>query len=183
MTTSYDLLVLVYEALTTSPDTTDAGPRVFKPGDWPTQQDQYPIIRLRIANEDRQSLGRSGAPEFTTIATIQALGEVSADAEAGNAGAGAAEAALWALKRQLEIAVINSYPLMTEIQQFPSIRSTLNYDSTGSSHLASVQIDLALEFYEGPENFAPVEADPLTSISLSDTNLTPAPGFIADLPQ
>jgi hypothetical protein len=187
MTTSDDLLQLVYAALTVVGGTpqapiyvTDALARVYLPGDWPTQQDEYPAVKLRLTTEDRQSLARSGVPEFTTVATIQIGGEVSYPAEARNAGAAKAGAALWRLKRQIEVAIVNSYPLTRAIQQIASIRSQVGYDGSGSTHLAALQMDLALEFYEGPESFAPVVADELDEARLAATHYPPS-GFAADL--
>jgi hypothetical protein len=180
ITTSQDLLTLSIAALTVTNATTTAQARVFAPGDWPTQPDQYPILKLRLTAEDRQSLGRGGAPEFTTTTTIRIMGEVSEPASVDNGGASLAEASLWQLKRQVEVAIINSYPLTSLLQHFPSIRSQLAYNSDGPTHLAGIQIDIQMEFYEGPESFAPVDATDLDEISLTATNYPPA-GFAADL--
>lgn len=177
MTTSQDLLALVYGALTATDATTDAGARVYQPGDWPTQQDQYPIIKLRLASENRTSAGRNTIL-FTTVTTVQIIGEVSCPAEAGNAGAAAAEAALWALKRQIEIAIVNSYPLTGEIQQFPSINTTLAFDASGSTHVASILVALSMEFPEGAENFAPIASHDLTK---AHADVTTYPGVGADI--
>lgn len=164
MTTSLDLLDLVYEAIVSAG--TDAQERVHRPGDWPTQLGGYPRVKLRLIAEDRQSLGRSGPAEFTTTATIRAIGEVSAPAQLDNGGALAAETNLWALKAQIDAAVVGSYPLMAEIQQISSMRSQLAFNADGATHLAGVQIDFALEFYEGPEDFPPPPSWPLDEVDL-----------------
>lgn len=162
MTTSQDLLDLVVATLTPigdDPAPTSAGPRVYRPGDWPTQNGQYPIWKLRVVTESKQSLGHAGAPQFTVTTTVRAVGEVSAPVQVNDAGAAAAEAALWQLQREFEVAVIGSYPLTAAIQQIASVNSQLSYNSEGETHLAGIQIDLALEFYQGPEDFAPVRSD------------------------
>jgi len=181
MTTSQDLLQLVFNALAISGDSpapTAAGSRVYMPGDWPTQSGQYPIIKLRLATENRVSMGRNTLL-FTTTATVQIIGEVAAPAQPGNAGATAAETALWALKRQIEIAVINSYPLMSEIQQFPTINSSVGFDSSGEYHIGTLGIELAMEFVEDADNFAPIAADDLEIVTAEDTNHAPV-GFELD---
>ena len=179
---SQDLLALVVSALTDTIGATDAGNRVYAPGDWPTQSDQYPIIKLRLTAENRAALGRSGPPQFTTIANVQIVGEVSAPAEEDNAGAVAAENSLWSLKRQIEVAFINSYPLMGQIQKIASINSTTGFDATGSTHLAVLQMDVALEFYEGPEDFAPIDADDIDDMDVGATDYPPT-GLTADFIQ
>jgi len=179
MTTSLDLLQQVYDTILQA--NTDASSRVYKPGDWPTQDGQYPIVKMRLVHEDRQSLGRGGAFEFTTVATIRIAAEVSGFASVDDIGATGAEAQLWALKRQIEVAVVNSYPLTRLIQNIPTMTSQLAFNSDAATHVAGVQIDLALEFYEGPENFAPVASDDLTEVTIVNPNLPPT-GLSVDLP-
>lgn len=181
MTTSADLLDLVVAALS-APGATGAGDRVYRPGDWPTQSGQYPILKLRVVREVKQSLGRGGPPEFTVLTTIRIIGEVSAPAAVNDAGAAVAEASLWLLQRQVEVTVIGSYLLELQIQQFASIDSQLSYNSDAETHLAGIQIDLTLEFYQGPEDFAPIAAEDLEQIDVALTNQPPA-GFTATLPQ
>ena len=177
-TTSDDLLQLCYDAVL---NVTDAGSRVYKPGDWPSQDDQYPLIKMRLIHEARTSLGRGGAIEFLTVATIRFTGEVSAPATIDDAGATGAESALWRLKRQIEVAIVNSYPLTAKIQNIPALVSQLDFSSEGATHLAGVRIDLQLEFYEGPESFAPVATDDLEQVTVTNTNLPPT-GLSVDLP-
>ena len=178
VTTSYDLLLLAYQALL---GTTAAADKVFKPGDWPSQEGQYPLIKMSLPLERRVANSRSGAPDFTTTPTIRIIGEVSAPAKVGDAGASDAEIALWALKRQIEVAIVNSYPLTSKIQHIPTITSQLDYSSDAATHLAGIRIDIALEFYEGPESFAPVESDDLQQVTIANTNLPPT-GLSVDLP-
>lgn len=181
MTTSSDLVDVIFAALTAS-GATDAGAHVFRPGDWPTQNDQYPILKLRVVRETKQSLGRGGGPAFIVVTTVRIIGEVSAPVQADDAGAVAAEAALWRLQRQYELAVIGSYPLELMIQQFVSVDSQLAYTSDAATHLAGIQTDAGIEFYQGPEDFAQAEQDDLTE---ADATLVDQPpyGFTLTLPQ
>lgn len=178
--TSEDVLELVYGALTATPSTTEAAARVFRPGDWPTQPGDYPVIKLRVVGEQKQSLGRNTV-EFTTLTTVRLIGEVSAPGQVDNAGATEAEAALWRLQRQYETAIINSYPLFARIQQLASVTTQLAF-TAAATHLAGIQSDMAFEYYQGPEDFAPVELLDLDAVSLAALNHPPA-GFLADLPQ
>lgn len=178
VTTSQDLLQLCYEAVVNS---TDAESRVYKPGDWPSQGEQYPLIKMRLIHEARTSLGRGGAIQFLTVATIRFTAEVSAPATIDDAGATGAETALWSLKRQIEVALINSYPLTGKIQNMPALVSQLDFSSEGATHLAGVRLDLQLEFYEGPESFAPVETFDLEQVTVANPNLPPT-GLSVDLP-
>lgn len=171
MTTSSEILMMVREACY---GRTDALTRVYGPGDWPSQSDTMPILKLRLLSEDRQCLSRNGPPEFTTTASIRIIGEVSAAAAEDDAGATVAETALWFLKRQVEVAVINSYPLTRAIQQIATVRSQIAFNADSELHLASIQMDLAIEFFESAEDFAEVYSAPLTSIGLTAENYAPA---------
>lgn len=188
MTTAPDVLALTTAALATpfpgvAPPLypTAAADRVVSPGDIPTQADQYPILKVRLVSESKQSLGRAGPPEFTTTCTVRVTAEVSAPAEIGNVYASQVEAQLWAIKRQIEVAVINSYPLFMVIQQLASVQSQFAYTSEAATHLAGMQIDLTFEFYEGPEAFAPIAAVDLKVVHLDAPNFVNRPGFTADL--
>ena len=178
MTTSAELLDLVVAALRVD-GATVAGSRVYRPGDRPTQNDQYPNWRARVVRETKQSPGRGGGPAFTVTTTIRLIGEVSAIAAVGDDGAAAAEAELWQMQREAEVAIVGSYPLTSKISQIASIDSQLSYNSDGETHLAGIQSDLALEFYQGPENFAPIESDDLDEIDGRWPAFPPI-GFAAD---
>lgn len=160
-TTSLDLLDAVHQAILAAD--TAAGTNVFRPGDWPTQVGQYPIIKLRLVSQSRQSLGR-GAVEFITIATIRAMIEVSAPARVDDLGAQDAETQLWNLAREVDVAVIGSDPLARLVQQVASVQSQLAFTSEAATHLAGLQMDIALEFYEGPWSFAPIDAQDFTEV-------------------
>ncbi len=188
MTTSADLLDLI-EAAVLGPSAgaqppvfaTVAGDRVKRPGDLPTQNDQYPILKLRIVSESRQSLGK-GSVQFQTTATIRVVGEVSAPAAIGDVAASTAESQLWALKRQYEIAIINSYPLFRVVEQLEGVQTQLAFAADQSTHLAGIQSDFAFQFFEDEDDFAPIASDALTEVTAEDRQHPPS-GFTANLPQ
>jgi hypothetical protein len=189
MTTTLDLQELMVEALLKAgtdadqpPYPTDAEDRIFRPGDLPAQPGQFPLFKLRIPREQRQSLGR-GSVQFLTLGTVRVIGEVSEPADVTDPGTiSAAEASLWALKRQAEVAIINSYPLFSLVQQLASIDAQFAYSSDAETHLAGIQIDFTFEFYEGAEDFAPLPTDPLEEIEIEDES-HPAAGITIILPQ
>lgn len=116
---------------------------------------------------------------FTTTATIRILAEISEPAQIDNGGATAAEQALWTLKRQIDVAFINSYPLAQIIQQIASMQSQLAFNSESATHLAGIQTDAAIEFYEGPEDFAPPPVGDLLEVDLTASEYPPV-GFVSD---
>ena len=179
--TSQSLMGLA-EACLTADGATVAGSRVYQPGDWPTQRSQMPVIKLRILRERRQSQGRSGAPQFTTVTVLRVVGEVEAYAAEDNAGATAAEAACWALKRQIEVAIVNSHDLFMRIQQIASIDSQLVISAEGATHIAAVVMDFALEFFEDADSFHPIEADDVAEVDLSATRYSPDAPVTATIP-
>ncbi len=159
---------------------TDAGNQVFSPGDWPTQNDQYPRLKPRVIRETKQALGHGGGPSFTVLSMIRIIGEVSAPAQFDDAGAAAAAGQLWQLARQVEVAVIGNDALYRAgVQQFASVDSQLSYSSDGETHLAGIQIDISLEFYQGPEDFAPTVTTDLDEVTGTWSGYPPT-GFIAD---
>ncbi|HDX5736697.1 TPA: ATP-binding protein [Yersinia enterocolitica] len=146
---------------------TDAENRVYSPRDWPTTEEMYPVILVQTPIEEKQSLGRN-APQFNTITTVRITGRLQElDGENENDGANKAELALERLREQIERAVINSYDLTRQTQQFARVRSTIDMDSGGEGHLAQLLMELDIEYYQGPEDFYPIEADPLLGIDIT----------------
>ncbi|MDR7873165.1 ATP-binding protein [Yersinia mollaretii] len=146
---------------------TDAGNRVYSPRDWPTTEDMYPLILVQTLIEEKQSLGRN-APQFNTITTVRITGRLQElDGEHLDDGANKAYLALERLREQIERAVINSYDLTRQIQQFARVRSTVDLDSGGEGHMAQLLMELDIEYYQGPEDFYPIVADPLDGIDIT----------------
>jgi hypothetical protein len=175
MTTTKDLLDLTWSALigagleaNPASYATASEQRVYRPGDWPTWDQQYPATKLRVVSESKISQGY-GDILMTVTATIRIISQVSAPASDEDGGASEAEAALWVLATQNERAVINSYPLTGLLQRFTSITSQLTFTSEGETHLAGIQTDIAMEFMQSEEDFAPLESAPLEQISIGDT--------------
>ncbi|AYW93903.1 ATP-binding protein [Yersinia pseudotuberculosis] len=146
---------------------TDAENRVYSPRDWPTTEEMYPVILVQTLMEEKQSLGRN-APQFNTITTVRITGRLQElDGEHLDDGANKAYLALERLREQIERAVINSYDLTRQTQQFARVRSTIDLDSAGEGHLAQLLMELDIEYYQGPEDFYPINADQLEGMDIT----------------
>lgn len=183
MTTAADLFQLVYQQLIAGDNgrpSTSADDRVRRPGDLPTPQNSYPVIELRLIGEQKQSLGR-GSVAFTTTPVIRIIGKVSEPADMDDPLTSAVEQSLWALKREIETAIINSYPLFSLVQQLVSVRTQLAFTAE-ATHLAGVQSDYTFEVYEDADDFARLPIDELSSLHALDPN-HPGVGLVVDFPQ
>lgn len=162
MTTTAELRDMVVNCLKGS---TDAGAMVYSPRSWPTQDNHYPYLMVQVPEESMDSLGRN-VPQFNTVATIRVMARVQQMGESDDQAAAKAEAALETLKGQILTAVINSSPLTQSIQQFLSVHTAMKIDSSGGTTVGAIAVSFQLEFYQGPEDFYPVVADPLDDIDI-----------------
>jgi len=162
---------------------TDAGDRVYTPRDWPTRSADYPALLVQTPFDQKHSMGRN-APQFTSVTTVRITGRVEAfDTEDADNGALLAEEALEALRLQVEQGVINSYELTRQTQQYKEVRSTIDVDSSGESHIGQLLYEIDVEYFQGPDDFFPVEATPTTTFALrhKEPDGTTQPGFDASL--
>ncbi len=177
MTTALDLLDMVQQAILTAQ--TAAGSRVLKPGDWPAWDNVYPVLKLRVTREAKVGLGASGPAQFTATTTISILGEVTGFASADDGGAVVVEDDLWALSRQVEVAVIGSYPLQFVVQEWAAVRSNLNFSAEGEKHLASITIEIDLVTFQDSDQFAQIPTDDLGEVDATLSNDPPYGATIA----
>ncbi|MES2034992.1 MAG: phage tail protein [Pseudomonadota bacterium] len=161
-----DLLQALIVAAVSAADATAVGGNWFAPRDWPTAPQEMPIGMVQSPAEHKQSLGRSGAQQFTVTATIRLVVRAWSKATAGDAGAAAVLGALGVIQRQVEIAVINSFSLTQVIQQISAIRVQNGVSADADRHMGELVIDFDLEFYQGPEDFAPIVGSPLTELAI-----------------
>ncbi|MBB4863349.1 hypothetical protein HNP46_002196 [Pseudomonas nitritireducens] len=181
MTTISDLQLLTVEALTGK---TAAAARVYYARTWPTWNGLYPMLYLHAPTEDMESLGRNGAPQFTVTVTIRISARVAVKHQPNNAGAVAAQVALEQLQEQIKRAVINYTPLMRQLQQFPFVRSEFKENGDGGDEVAELVVDIGMEFYQGPEDFCPVDLDELQQLTITDdlTNVVDPTGTYPNPP-
>ncbi|MBD2781951.1 ATP-binding protein [Xenorhabdus szentirmaii] len=174
-----DIRGLVVQALLGK---TAAQSRVYSPRDWSTRGEDYPCLLVQTPFDHKKSLGRN-APQFHTVTTVRVTGRLEAFDDEEEGGAEQAELALEALREQIERAVINSYELTRVTQQFAEIRSQIDIDASGESHLAQLLMDIDIEYYQGPEDFYPVNANPLDGINVTIAmpEHTPTPHISIDL--
>lgn len=145
---------------------TVAEKRVYSPMDWSTVNADYPCIIVQTPFDHKKSLGRN-APQFNTVTTVRVTGRLEEFDGDDFDGAMKAELALEALREEIERAVINSYELTRQIQQFIEIRSQVSISAEGEAHLAQLLMDLDIEYYQGPEDFYPIESDELHGIDIN----------------
>lgn len=163
MTASADLRKLCQNALT---GVTAAKSNVFSPLDRPTWEGNYPVIFLQTPAEDKESLGRNGAPQFTVTTTMRVIARVTAKQAVNDAGAAAAELALEQLQQQIEMALINYPPLMSLLQQFAWVRVQKQVSGDGALHIGELVMEIGMEFYQGPEDFYPIVGTPIEEVTI-----------------
>jgi len=181
MTTSSELRLIAAAALRGA---TDAGENVFTAMDWPTWSGSYPLLYLHTPSEEKESLGRQGGPQFTVTLTLQVSGRVQVANLEDQSGVAEATLQLEALQRQIELALINNPALMSQLQQFPFIRTEMKTDGMGDQNLGEVVMSIGLEFYQGPEDFYPIPTAPLErmTIDLDSPSVFDASGTYPDPP-
>lgn len=164
---------------------TDAAQRVYSPRDWPTSEEMYPAILVQTPFDLKNSLGRN-APQFTTVTTVRITGRLQElDEVDQDNGAEKAEVALEQLRDQIERAVINSYDLTRQTQQFLQVRSTIDVNAGGEGHTAQLLMEMDIEYYQGPEDFYTIETTPLEGINviIKEPDGTPEVSVTINLPQ
>lgn len=141
---------------------TDAESRIYSTDAWPVTT--YPAILLQTPLEVKEPIGRN-VPQFNTMTTLRISGHIQLS-EAANRVTEAASA-LERLCEQIQRAVINSYELTRQIQQFAKVRTTMGINTSSEQHFAEVKVELDLEYYQGPEDFFPIETTPLAGIDIA----------------
>lgn len=164
MTQSADLRNVARDQLS---GRTDAGLSVYAPLDRPTWSGNYPVIFLTTPEEDKESLGPNGAPQFNVTATVRVTARVQENQQRDDAGAAAALLQLEKLQQQIERALINNPALWRAgVQQFMFVRCRNTVSGEGETHLGELQMDIGLQFYQGPEDFFPIATNPLEEITV-----------------
>lgn len=177
MTSATDVVAAMTAALV---GRTAAGDRIAVPGDLPLQPDQFPALKVRIVAEGKTSTGR-GTIGFTTLVTIRVQGEVSEPVDPDDDLLVATTMAkLLVLKRQAERAIIGDGALFRVVQQLASVTTQFAY-GVQAQRLAGIQSDYVFEIYEGAEDFAAIEDEPIDAIDLAASHYPPA-GLTASLP-
>lgn len=180
--TNSGVLVELVETLLRS--STNAGSQVWRARTWPAKLEKLPAIIIDpFYSEHRGSLGKN-APQFDTITTVRLRGRVNVAAEADDAGGLAAAAALETLKSQIERTLVNAYPVMLKIEQFVSIDTDFVFSTEGQQNVAELVMSIAMGFYEGPEDFAPIETTDLKEAAVYTdlTNVFDPAGTYAETP-
>lgn len=169
ITTSDDLVDLTVAALRAA---NVVGGNVWSYRDWPTGPYVEPIVILDLPDEDKTSLGRSGWPQFTVLATVPITIKASRLAKPDDLGALELQQDLAVIKRQIEVAVINAADLTARLQHMPFVRTVSKIESR-ERHQGQVQLQMGMEFYQGPEAFHQPELADLDVVSIEVTSFPP----------
>lgn len=156
---------LVAEALTGA---TAAGSNIYSPRTWPSKPTDNPQIFVQTPGEVKQNQsGRLGPTEFYTLATIRVIARLTSILTADkDAASNVMEGALAVLQRQIEIAVINADAIQRATQKLVSVTVTTATKTDGAGVEGQLTLEFVYEFYEGPENFAPVASDPIVDFAI-----------------
>lgn len=166
MTTDVDLVTAVVAALNAADPPLVPSGRIFSPRDWPTYEDLYPVIVVGLPSEQKESLGRN-VPQFNTTVVVPIMARLKTTAAPADAGAMSAQAAIMALKRNIEVTLINDFALTALIQQFTRVVARLTVDAQSEYHIGEMLAEYHLETYQGPEEFAPPALIPLQQVTLT----------------
>lgn len=140
--------------------------RVYSPRDWPTSSPDYPVLLVQTPYEEKNSMGRN-APQFTTVTTVRITGRNEAFDGDELDGAAQAEEGLETLREQIDRAVINSYDLTLQIQQFKNIRSAIEVSSAGEGHTGQLTYEIDMEYFQGPDDFYPIQPTPINEMAIT----------------
>lgn len=146
------------------------------------------VVTNGVAATSGAATATSAAVTNGIAATTGATSAASASATNGTAandGAITVQPALETIREQAEQAVINSYDLTRQIQQFKSIRSRMDLGVCSAGQVVQLFMEMDIEYYQGPEDFYPVASVPLAGI---DTTIvmpanTTEPVVTINLPQ
>jgi hypothetical protein len=163
ITTSDDLVDLTVAALRAA---NVVGGNVWSYRDWPTTPRDDPIVILDLPDEEKTSLGRSGWPQFLVLATVPITIKASRLAKPDDFGALELQQDLALIKRQVEVAVINAPDLTARLQHMPFVRTVSKIEARDRHH-GQVQLQLGMEFYQGPEAFHQPETTDLEGASIT----------------
>lgn len=166
MTTAAGVLALCIAPLIGA---TDAGSRVFSPLDIPTAEGEYPMLFVLLDDEDGESWGNVGGPQFTVTGRLQITGRVEAVASNDDAGAALVYAALGQLRDQCKAAIFNAGLLapIGPVQEFAGFRSSMSRsDATSGKHGGQVVLSIDLKYLQDLSDF------PTTPVPLENVHIT-----------
>ncbi|KAF1041303.1 MAG: hypothetical protein GAK35_03393 [Herbaspirillum frisingense] len=181
MTTSAELRQIAVNALKGN---TTAGQSVFSPRDLASWEGEYPMLVVTAPEEEGESTGPHGAPTFKVTTTLHVHARVERAAGDNDIGAIQAQADLEVMREQIKAALINYTPLMRNLQQYPFFRSQMQVgvsDTDTAMHQGSLQLQLGMEFIQGPQDFYQPPATPLEGVDARLPAEQGAPQLGADI--
>ena len=120
---------------------------IYSPGDWPSDPEKNTVLQVgRLINESKASVSR-GQAEFTTTIYITVDGRLARDT---------GEKALRDIERlswKVEQAILTDYNINLNIQQFPTVKTVQEIDSSSGLHVAQFAIEFATEIFQSQEEY------------------------------
>ena len=133
------------------------------------QQGQPDQIRLELPSEHKQSISRQAGNQYIVVATLPLVITVQVPAAPGEAGAALARGRLSDITRAIETTVIGAPALERMIQRIVSVDTHPRVDGNTGAQIAGEAVwIIALEFYQGPEDFYVQQPVPLEEVAVSD---------------
>lgn len=135
---------------------------IYSPGDWPSQPDETTVLQVgRLVNEQKMSLTR-GQAEFNTTAYVTVDGRLSRTT--GEQALRDIEHLSW----KVEQAILTDFYLNGMLQQFSSVKTVQEIDSSTGLHVAQCTIEFGMEFFQGQEEYyTPTVTAEITSVDLA----------------
>lgn len=135
------LRTLAHDALVTA--ATLAGANVFLPRDWPTNSATMPNISVQTPDEQKQSVGRNGPPQFTTTVWLQLRCQVA------GTDAGQVESDLETLADQAELVIMGLVIVAPQfVQQVRETQYKFEVSAEGALHTGEAILLFAVEYRE-----------------------------------
>lgn len=141
-----------------------AGANVFAPRDTPLASSECPGIMVDDQREESESRGNVGFASFHTTAIVVV------DAKVERETPEAAKADLATLRRQIKIAVLTDWAIMTSIEQVVAIRTETSLSAETKKHVGELRMQFAFRY---PEDFEMAVTDELEGVDVHVDTIDP----------
>lgn len=141
-----------------------AGDRVFAPRDWPVTSKDMPALLVDDEREESESRGNVGFPSFHTTAILVVDGKVEGDTS------DEAKADLATLRRQIKVAVLTDWDIITSIEQVVAIRTETSVTAGTKKHVGELRMQFAFRY---PEDFEMAVTDELQGVDVHVDTIDP----------
>ena len=141
-----------------------AGANVFAPRDIPLTDDELPGLTVDDQREESESRGNVGFPAFHTTAILVVDAKVEGETPE------AAKVDLATLRRQIKVAVLTDWDIITSIEQVVAIRTETSISAGTKKHVGELRMQFALRY---PEDFEMAVTDELQGVDVHVDTMDP----------